>query len=123
MSLPSPFSVEYRHVSSGCLCSRLHSKLLANRPSWSLVEGELIKRTITAAAEIRRPFLRALGRRVIRAEVFKIFSVMFIVFCLISGAFAVYFYKQYTTLLDLKPRRQIFQNNSPVTLTTEGRTR
>jgi hypothetical protein len=123
MSLPSPFSVEYRLSRSFRLSSsRLHSKLPANRPSWSLVEGELIKRTVTAPPKFDARSCEPWAP-LIRAEVFKIFSVMFIVFCLISGAFAVYFYKQYTTLLDLKPRRQIFQNNSPVTLTTEGRTR
>ena len=71
-----------------------------------------MKRTIAGALAIQRRFLRALVHRVIRAPVFKILAVMFMVFCLVSGAFAVYFYKQYTTLLDLKPHRQIFQNIS-----------
>jgi hypothetical protein len=55
-------------------------------------------------------------RTITGTPMFKILSVMIVVFCLVSGAFAIYFYRQYEALRELKPRRQIFQNRSNVTL-------
>ena len=62
-------------------------------------------------------------RRFLRTPIFKILSVMVVVFCIVSGAFSIYFYKQYARIIDGKLNRQIFQNsakiygNSPVPVT------
>ena len=68
-----------------------------------------MKPGFTGAFATHRRSLRTFLNKGIREPVFKILSVMFVVFCLVSGAFGLYFYKQYATVVELKPHRQIFE--------------
>jgi len=39
---------------------------------------------------------------------------MFLVFCVVSSVFAIYFYKQYARTIDLKLKHQVFQNSAKI---------
>jgi penicillin-binding protein 1B len=60
------------------------------------------------------PKMKSRLRRVFGARIFKILSLLFMVTCLVSGIFAVYFYKHYSRIIDRRLNSRIFQNTARI---------